>query len=104
VAFISQFILVQPLFKGSVYWRAAFITLGSTNPITQVPANFPSNATKHTYVIIWAWGSHACETSPLRLTAKRQSRVSETGGEDPFTDVEEAEDELEESGNVLNTC
>ena len=42
--------------------------------------------------------------SPLRLTAKLQSRVSETGDEDPFTDVEEAEDELEESETVLNAC
>ena len=38
--------------------------------------------------------------SPRRLTAKLLSRVSESDDEDPFTDIEEDKDELEESDHL----
>jgi len=38
--------------------------------------------------------------SPRRLNAKLLSGVSESDDEDPFTDIEEDEDELEESDHL----
>ena len=45
----------------------------------------------------------SCETITAE-TAKLLSRVSEVGDEDPFADIEEDEDELEESETVLDNC
>jgi len=102
--------------EGGVYWRAAFITLGSINTVSHAPPSFLSNSGNGVYHRVkpstdttirssWACGSsvdvdgmHGGEIhwvewllmhmkpSPWRLPSV-QSFSSEADDEDPFADI-----------------